>query len=203
MYRISLYTKGYSGDLISINTQLTNTADDTDLYFDKVKEIETELINSKDTDPYHYEEDICYFFGMNSLTQDITAGLVVKINDEDAVAFDDYVQVEINTDAAFTYTEGANFYYDQFDPEGSNIVTKEVLANIESPDGIVQENSLTVFRVSANEYSTPVLKQDLSSALTNAGLTFELDFKSYNISDPNKPILKLGKFILYPTELNW
>lgn len=203
MYRISLYTKGYSGDLISINTQLTNTADDTDLYFDKVKEIETELINSKDTDPYHYEEDICYFFGMNSLTQDITAGLVVKVNDEDAVAFDDYVQVEISTDAAFTYTEGANFYYDQFDPEGSNIVTKEVLANIESPDGIVQENSLTVFRVSANEYSTPVLKQDLSSALTNAGLTFELDFKSYNISDPNKPILKLGKFVLYPTELNW
>lgn len=203
MYRISLYTKGYSEDLISINTQLTNTADDTDLYFDKVKEIETELINSKDTDPYHYEEDICYFFGMNSLTQDITAGLVVKINDEDAVAFDDYVQVEISTDAAFTYTEGANFYYDQFDPEGSNIITKEVLANIESPDGIVQENSLTVFRVSANEYSTPILKQDLSSALTNAGLTFELDFKSYNISDPNKPILKLGKFVLYPTELNW
>lgn len=203
MYRISLYTKGYSGDLISINTKLTNTADDTDLYFNKVKEIETELINSKNTDQYQYEEDICYFFGMNSLTQDVTAGLVIKINDEDAVAFDDYVQVEISTDAAFTYTEGANFYYDQFDPEGSNIVTKEVLASIESPDGIVQEDSLTVFRVSANEYNTPVLKQDLSKALTNVGLTFELDFKSYNISDPNKPVLKLGKFILYPTELNW
>jgi hypothetical protein len=43
----------------------------------------------------------------------------------------------------------------------------------------------------------------LSNTLTNAGFTFELDFKSYNISDPNKPLLKLGRFILYPTELNW
>nr|DAN94820.1 MAG TPA: hypothetical protein [Bacteriophage sp.] len=30
-----------------------------------------------------------------------------------------------------------------------------------------------------------------------------MDFKSYNISDETKPLLKLGRFILYPTELNW
>lgn len=203
MYRVSLYTKGYSEDLITIETYLTNTADEGDTYFDKIKQLETQLINSKETNPYMYEEDICYFFGENDLTSDITAGLVVKINGEDAIAFDDYIQMEISTDTAFTYTEGASFYYDQFDPDNSNIVTSEVLANIESPDGIVQEDSLTVFRVSANEYEEPILKQDLSSTLTNAGFTFELDFKSYNISDPNKPVLKLGRFILYPTEVNW
>ena len=203
MYRLSLYTKGYTEESITINTQLTNTADDSDHYFNKTKTLETELINSKETDPYIYQEDICYFFGMNELTQNITAGLIVNINGKDVIAFEDYIQMDINSETAFTYTEGANFYFDQFDPDNSNIFTKEVLANIESPDGIVQEDSLTVFRVSANDYKTPVVKQDLSSALTNAGFTFELDFKSYNISDPNKAVLKLGKFVLFPTEVNW
>ena len=203
MYRVSLYTKGYTEESITINTQLTNTADDSDYYFNKTKTLETELINSKETDPYIYQEDICYFFGMNELTQNITAGLIVNINGKNVIAFEDYIQMDINSETTFTYTEGANFYFDQFDPDNSNIFTKEVLANIESPDGIVQEDSLTVFRVSANDYETPVVKQDLSSALTNAGFTFELDFKSYNISDPNKAVLKLGKFVLFPTEVNW
>ena len=54
MYRISLYTKGYNEESITINTQLTNTADDSDYYFNKTKTLETELINSKETDPYIY-----------------------------------------------------------------------------------------------------------------------------------------------------
>jgi hypothetical protein len=64
MYRLSLYTKGISEDIININTRLTNTADDQDLYFNKNKELETYLIDSKDNNPYCYEEDICYFFGL-------------------------------------------------------------------------------------------------------------------------------------------
>ena len=49
MYRVSLYTKGYSEDLITIETYLTNTADEGDTYFDKIKQLETQLINSKET----------------------------------------------------------------------------------------------------------------------------------------------------------
>ena len=134
MYRLSLYTKGFTEEFININTKLTNTADDKDLYFNKNKQLEVYMINSKDINPYCYEEDICYFFGMQSISQSITSNLIVNVNDVDIVSFEDYTQIEINADSSFTYTEGANFYYDQFDPDNSNIATKEVLSKIESPD---------------------------------------------------------------------
>lgn len=198
LYRVTIYAKGTSLESISLNSLLTSTADEEDIYFDKVKEID---INSLQN--YTYQQDINYFFGIEGISGDINANLVVKVNGEDIISFDDIQQLQIKNDSQFTYTSGYTYSFDQYDPDNSNIITKEVLGEIESPDGLVQDNELTAFRVSAKNYSRPALKRDLSSELTTNGFTLELDFKSYNISDLSQSVLKLGRFILYPTELNW
>ena len=198
LYRITIYTKGTSLESISLKSLLTSTADENDIYFNKIKEID---INSLQN--YTYQQDINYFFGIEGVSGNINANLVVKVNGEDIISFDDIYQLEIKNDSQFVYTSGYTYSFDQYDPDNSNIITKEVLSEIESPDGLVQDNELTAFRVSAKNYSKPALKKNLSSELTTNGFTLELDFKSYNISDPSQPILKLGRFILYPTELNW
>lgn len=198
LYRITIYTKGTSLESISLNSLLTSTADEGDIYFNKVKEINVDSLQN-----YTYQQDINYFFGIEGISGNINANLVVKVNGEDIISFDDIYQLQIKNDSQFTYTSGYTYSFDQYDPDNSNIITREVLNEIESPDGLVQDNELTAFRVSAKNYSKPALKKNLSSELTTNGFTLELDFKSYNISDLSQPVLKLGRFILYPTELNW
>ena len=198
LYRITAYTKGIEETTLTLKTQLSSTADQYDLYFDKTKEIDVASLTND-----IYQEDISYFFGITDLTGNLNANLIIALNDVQIISFDDLCQLEIKSDSQFTYTAGYTYSYDQYDPTNSNIVTKEVLSAIESPDGLVQDNELTAFRVSAKNYAEPVLKHNLQSELTTNGFTFELDFKSYNISDPNQPVLKLGRFILYPTEFNW
>lgn len=198
LYRITIYTKGTSLENISLNSLLTSTADEGDIYFNKVKEIDVDSLQN-----YTYQQDINYFFGIEGISGNINANLVVKVNGEDIISFDDIYQLQIKNDSQFTYTSGYTYSFDQYDPDNSNIITREVLNEIESPDGLVQDNELTAFRVSAKNYSKPALKKNLSSELTTNGFTLELDFKSYNISDLSQPVLKLGRFILYPTELNW
>lgn len=198
LYRITIYTKGTSLESISLNSLLTSTADEDDVYFNKVKEIDVNSLQN-----YTYQQDINYFFGIEGISGNINANLIVKVNGEDIISFDDIYQLQIKNDSQFTYTSGYTYSFDQYDPDNSDIITKEVLSEIESPDGLVQDNELTAFRVSAKNYSKPALKKDLSSELTTNGFTLELDFKSYNISDPSQSVLKLGRFILYPTELNW
>lgn len=198
LYRITIYTKGTSLESISLNSLLTSTADEGDIYFNKVKEIDVDSLQN-----YTYQQDINYFFGIEGISGNINANLVVKVNGEDIISFDDIYQLQIKNDSQFTYTSGYTYSFDQYDPDNSNIITREVLNEIESPDGLVQDNELTAFRVSAKNYSKPALKKNLSSELTTNGFTLELDFKSYNISDLSQPVLKLGRFILYPTELNW
>lgn len=198
LYRITIYTKGTSLESISLNSLLTSTADEGDIYFNKVKQIDVDSLQN-----YTYQQDINYFFGIEGISGNINANLVVKVNGEDIISFDDIYQLQIKNDSQFTYTSGYTYSFDQYDPDNSNIITREVLNEIESPDGLVQDNELTAFRVSAKNYSKPALKKNLSSELTTNGFTLELDFKSYNISDLSQPVLKLGRFILYPTELNW
>jgi len=40
LYRITIYTKGTSLESISLNSLLTSTADEDDIYFNKIKEID-------------------------------------------------------------------------------------------------------------------------------------------------------------------
>lgn len=202
LYRITIYAKGYSQkDEITITSILANTADSGDAYFSKIKTVEIPRDSEK---PEAYQGDLSYFFGILDLSQrDVKASLIVKVDEKEIIRAEDGIQLTISNDSQFTYTQGAEYTYDQYDPDNSNIVTKEVLQNIESPDGINQDGELTVFRVSAKEYKSPVLSKNLANTLTNAGFTFELDFKTYNISNTEQPILKLGRFILYPTEFNW
>lgn len=197
LYKLSIYFKGQSQEESTIVTKLTETGNSEDYKLNKTKTIT--LIG----DDGVIEQDVSYFLGITATQETFNTVLVVNIDGEDIVSWDTSTIIEVSNKGSFSYTSDCSYYFDQYAPDNSNIITKEVIDKVISPDGLTTDDALTVFRLSAGNYPNNIINLDLSDQLTNQGFTFEIDFKSYNISDETKPLLKLGRFILYPTELNW
>ena len=197
LYKLSIYFKGQSQEESTIITKLTETGNSEDYKLNKTKTIT--LIGNDGV----IEQDVSYFLGITATQETFNTVLVVNIDGEDIVSWDTPTIIEVSNKGSFSYTSNCSYYFDQYVPDNSNIITKEVIDKAISPDGLITDDALTVFRLSAGNYPNNIINLDLSDQLTNQGFTFELDFKSYNISDETKPLLKLGRFILYPTELNW
>ena len=197
LYKLSIYFKGQSQEESTIITKLTETGNSEDYKLNKTKTIT--LIGNDGV----IEQDVSYFLGITATQETFNTVLVVNIDGEDIVSWDTPTIIEVSNKGSFSYTSNCSYYFDQYAPDNSNIITKEVIDKAISPDGLITDDALTVFRLSAGNYPNNIINLDLSDQLTNQGFTFELDFKSYNISDETKPLLKLGRFILYPTELNW
>lgn len=197
LYKLSIYFKGQSQEESTIITKLTETGNSEDYKLNKTKTIT--LIGNDGV----IEQDVSYFLGITATQETFNTVLVVNIDGEDIVSWDTPTIIEVSNKGSFSYTSNCSYYFDQYAPDNSNIITKEVIDKAISPDGLTTDDALTVFRLSAGNYPNNIINLDLSDQLTNQGFTFELDFKSYNISDETKPLLKLGRFILYPTELNW
>ena len=197
LYKLSIYFKGQSQEESTIVTKLTETGNSEDYKLNKTKTIT--LIGNDGV----IEQDVSYFLGITATQETFNTVLVVNIDGEDIVSWDTPTIIEVSNKGSFSYTSNCSYYFDQYAPDNSNIITKEVIDKAISPDGLITDDALTVFRLSAGNYPNNIINLDLSDQLTNQGFTFELDFKSYNISDETKPLLKLGRFILYPTELNW
>ena len=197
LYKLSIYFKGQSQEESTIITKLTETGNSEDYKLNKTKTIT--LIGNDGV----IEQDVSYFLGITATQETFNTVLVVNIDGEDIVSWDTPTIIEVSNKGSFSYTSNCSYYFDQYAPDNSNIITKEVIDKAISPDGLIIDDALTVFRLSAGNYPNNIINLDLSDQLTNQGFTFELDFKSYNISDETKPLLKLGRFILYPTELNW
>ena len=197
LYKLSIYFKGQSQEESTIVTKLTETGNSEDYKLNKTKTIA--LIGNDGV----IEQDVSYFLGITATQEAFNTVLVVNIDGEDIVSWDTPTIIEVSNKGSFSYTSNCSYYFDQYAPDNSNIITKEVIDKAISPDGLITDDALTVFRLSAGNYPNNIINLDLSDQLTNQGFTFELDFKSYNISDETKPLLKLGRFILYPTELNW
>lgn len=197
LYKLSIYFKGQSQEESTIVTKLTETGNSEDYKLNKTKTIT--LVG----DDGVIEQDVSYFLGITATQKTFNTVLVVNIDGEDIISWDTSTIIEVSNKGSFSYTSDCSYYFDQYAPDNSNIITKEVIDKTISPDGLITDDALTVFRLSAGNYPNNIINLDLSDQLTNQGFTFELDFKSYNISDEAKPLLKLGRFILYPTELNW
>lgn len=197
LYKLSIYFKGQSQEESTIVTKLTETGNSEDYKLNKTKTIT--LIG----DDGVIEQDVSYFLGITASQKTFNTVLVVNIDGEDIISWDTSTIIKVSNKGSFSYTPDCSYYFDQYAPDNSNIITKAVLDKVISPDGLTTDDALTVFRLSAGNYPNNIINLDLSDQLTNQGFTFELDFKSYNISDETKPLLKLGRFILYPTELNW
>lgn len=197
LYKLSIYFKGQSQEESTIVTKLTETGNSEDYKLNKTKTIT--LVG----DDGVIEQDVSYFLGITASQKIFNTVLVVNIDGEDIISWDTSTIIKVSNKGSFSYTPDCSYYFDQYSPDNSNIITKEVLDKVISPDGLTTDDALTVFRLSAGNYPNNIINLDLSDQLTNQGFTFELDFKSYNISDETKPLLKLGRFILYPTELNW
>lgn len=197
LYGLSIYFKGSSTKSITINTRLASTGDSEELYLNKIKEI---ALTSEDG---YLETDISYFFGLEVTNTQFNSILSVTVNNTPILSWDGATTITIVNSGSYSYTPNSSYSFDQYSPDDSNIITKEVISKAISPDGLITDDSLSVFRLSAGNYPNNIIDLDLSNQLTNQGFTFELDFKTFNISDETKPILKLGRFILYPTEFNW
>lgn len=197
LYKLSIYFKGQSQEESTIVTKLTETGNSEDYKLNKTKTIT--LVG----DDGIIEQDVSYFLGITATQKTFNTVLVVNIDGKDIISWNTSTIIEVSNKGSFSYTSDCSYYFDQYAPDNSNIITKEVLDKVISPDGLITDDALTVFRLSAGNYPNNIINLDLSDQLTNQGFTFELDFKSYNISDETKPLLKLGRFILYPTELNW
>lgn len=197
LYKLSIYFKGQSQEESTIITKLTETGNSEDYKLNKIKTIT--LVG----DDGVIEQDVSYFLGITAIQKTFSTVLVVNIDGEDIISWDASTIIEVSNKGSFSYTSDCSYYFDQYAPDNSNIITKEVIDKTISPDGLITDDALTVFRLSAGNYPNNIINLDLSDQLTNQGFTFELDFKSYNISNETKPLLKLGRFILYPTELNW
>lgn len=197
LYKLSIYFKGQSQEESTIVTKLTETGNSEDYKLNKTKTIT--LVG----DDGVIEQDVSYFLGITATQKTFSTVLVVNIDGEDIISWDASTIIEVSNKGSFSYTSDCSYYFDQYAPDNSNIITKEVIDKAISPDGLITDDALTVFRLSAGNYPNNIINLDLSDQLTNQGFTFELDFKSYNISNETKPLLKLGRFILYPTELNW
>lgn len=197
LYKLSIYFKGQSQEESTIVTKLTETGNSEDYKLNKTKTIT--LVG----DDGVIEQDVSYFLGITASQKIFNTVLVVNIDGQDIISWDTSTIITVSNKGSFSYTPDYTYYFDQYSPDNSNIITKEVLDKVISPDGLTTDDALTVFRLSAGNYPNNIINLDLSDQLTTQGFTFELDFKSYNISDETKPLLKLGRFILYPTELNW
>ena len=197
LYKLSIYFKGQSQEESTIVTKLTETGNSEDYKLNKTKTIT--LIG----DDGVIEQDISYFLGITAAQKTFSTVLVVNIDGEDIIPWDTSTIIKVSNEGSYSYTPQCTYYFDQYAPDNSNIITKEVINKTISPDGLITDDTLSVFRLSAGNYPNNIINLDLSDQLTTQGFTFELDFKSYNISDETKPLLKLGRFILYPTELNW
>lgn len=197
LYKLSIYFKGQSQEESTIVTKLTETGNSESLYLDKIKTI---ALTGKSG---VIEQDISYFLGITATQTEFNSVLVINIDGEDILTWDNSTIIGVSNKGSYSYTPECTYYFDQYAPDNSNIITKEVISKTISPDGLITDDTLSVFRLSAGNYPNNIINLDLSDQLTTQGFTFELDFKSYNISDETKPLLKLGRFILYPTELNW
>ncbi len=197
LYKLSIYFKGQTQEESTISTKLTETGNAESLYLDKTKIIaltgKTGVI----------EQDISYFLGITATQTEFNSVLVINIDGEDILTWDNSTIIGVSNKGSYSYTPECTYYFDQYAPDNSNIITKEVINKTISPDGLITDDTLSVFRLSAGNYPNNIINLDLSDQLTTQGFTFELDFRSYNVSDETKPLLKLGRFILYPTELNW
>ena len=112
-------------------------------------------------------------------------------------------------DDSLTYFQDVtpSLNYDQSTGRSNNVfVTQEyagggtpanVNPNLEISDGWKEEGDRTIFRVSAQ--NNPVLTSPLNLNL-GTQFTIELGFKTYNVSDREKPILTIGTFQLRPAQ---
>lgn len=197
LYKLSVYFKGQDQEEATVTTILTDTGNSESYHLNKTKTI------ALNTESGIVETDISYFLGITASQDDLSMVLVVNIDNQDIISWDSSTILKLYNKGSFSYTSNCSYYFDQYAPDDSNIITKEVINKTISPDGLITDDALSVFRLSAGNYPNNIINLDLSNQLTSQGFTFELDFKSFNISDETKPLLKLGRFILYPTELNW
>ena len=133
-----------------------------------------------------------------------------RVTGEISAPYYEYKSMVIEAiDDSLTYFQDVtpSLNYDQSTGSSNNVfVTQEysgggtpanINPNLEISDGWKEEGNRTIFRVSAQ--NNPILTSPLNLNL-GTQFTIELGFKTYNVSDRDKPILTIGTFQLRPSQ---
>lgn len=133
-----------------------------------------------------------------------------RVTGEISAPYYEYKSMVIEAiDDSLTYFQDVtpSLNYDQSTGRSNNVfVTQEysgggtpanINPNLEISDGWKEEGDRTIFRVSAQ--NNPILTSPLNLNL-GTQFTIELGFKTYNVSDRDKPILTIGTFQLRPAQ---
>lgn len=133
-----------------------------------------------------------------------------RVTGEISAPYYEYKSMVIEAiDDSLTYFQDVtpSLNYDQSTGSSNNVfVTQEyssgdtpanINPNLEISDGWKEEGNRTIFRVSAQ--NNPILTSPLNLNL-GTQFTIELGFKTYNVSDRDKPILTIGTFQLRPAQ---
>ena len=145
-------------------------------------------------------DDFYHFYDIftNPITGDISApyydfkAMVIEAIDDSLTYFQD-VSPSLNYDQSTGRSNNVIVTADYAD-QG---VAANVNPNLEVSDGWKEEGDRTIFRASAQ--NNPILTTPVNLNL-GTQFTIELGFKTYNISDREKPILTIGTFQLRPAQ---
>ena len=154
LYKLTIYFKGQSQEESTITTKLTETGNSEDYKLDKTKTI---TLTGNDG---VIEQDISYFLGITATQETFSTVLVVNIDGEDIISWDTSTIIKVSNKGSYSYTSDCSYYFDQYSPDNSNIVTKEVLNKAISPDGLITDDALSVFRLSAGNYPNNIINLD-------------------------------------------
>ena len=224
LYELTVYSP--DSDSIEITTYLENEMPDSGS-INPTEVMKYEIINASSYNEQGvYSTSYKKYIEINS--SDSEKYLVIKIGEQDYYKFYIVYTTGLGQTNAYTNTfktmkvEAVNpdfIYYQDINPSKNfdqingylnNIFVTDdyatssnpstVISTLESSDGWQEEDGRTIFKVSAQK--TPIFKTPINLNLGN-NFTIELGFKTYNISDEDKPILTIGNLQLRPTQFCW
>ena len=188
------------------------------------EQLKTQIITSLDYNEENVYETSYYKYIENRNTEQLNRYLFIKVNnnfysfhelvesDEIERSFPKYKIMPlkpVNYDYCYE-DQGVTYSFDQINGYVNNVfITDEysesvglpsnISKTLETSDGWKEDKGVIYFKASAQ--NNPILT--LTDLNLDNNFTFELGFKTYNVSDETKPFLNLGKLQFRPNQVCW
>ena len=224
LYKLTVFSP--NKEELILTTYLEDSVSDE--AFNPTNVVKQEFLNASVYDEHNvYTTDYKKYMEIESLGTDVDKQLAIKIKKGDVSNFYQFYYASDNfiiktqyksltvqkSISELFYYQGVKpkFNFDQTTGYINNVfITKDyskiiglpvnIKDTLEVSDGWKEENGFVYFKVSASD--TPLFKQNFNALLEN-NFTIELGLKTYNISNPDVPIMTIGDYEIRPTQSCW
>ena len=188
------------------------------------EQLKTQVITSIDYNEENIYQTSYYKYIENRNSELLNRYLFIKTNEE-FYSFHEIAESDSIEQSFFKYKimplqpviyeycyedQGILYSFDQINGYINNVfITQEyeeaigkpanVSSTLEASDGWKEDKGVIYFKASAQD--TPILT--LNDLNLDNNFTFEVGFKTYNVSDESKPFLSLGKLQIRPNQVCW